>query len=106
MTSETGEKAEAQNLGEQMVVAADAIRAAVLTLLREGEVHPQLILMAVARVTGELAASAALAADRDLETVLAELAEVVRQAGREQAEAIELRGCRWPGARSRWNATR
>ena len=38
---------------EQLRVAAEAIRAAVLRLLREGEVHPQILVMAAAQVAGE-----------------------------------------------------
>lgn len=83
------ERTEARELGEQMEAATDAIRAAVIRLLREGEVHPQLIVMAVARVAGELGAGAALAGGQDLETLLDELAEVVREAGREHHEALQ-----------------
>ena len=83
------ERAEARELGEQMEAATDAIRAAVIRLLREGEVHPQLIVMAVARVAGELGAGAALAGGQGLETLLDELAEVVREAGREHHEALQ-----------------
>ena len=78
---------EAQDLGEQMEAATEAIRAAVVRLLREGEVHPYLIVAATARVAGELGAAAALAGGQDHETVLGELAEVGREAGREHREA-------------------
>ena len=57
---------------------------------REGDVHPQLVVLAVARVAGELGAGAALAGGMDLETMLGELAEVVRQAGREFHETLDL----------------
>lgn len=60
-----------------MQAATDAIRTAVLRLLREGEVHPHLIVLAVARVAGELGASAALAGGQDVEKLLGELADVV-----------------------------
>ena len=50
-----------------------AIRATVLRLLRDGEAHPHLIVLAVARVAGELGASAALAADEDVEAMLSDL---------------------------------
>jgi hypothetical protein len=50
-----------QELEAQMETAVDAIRETVLRLLREGEVHPQIIVMAAARVAGELGAAAALA---------------------------------------------
>ncbi len=50
------EELEQQELEAQMQAATDAIRAAILQLLREGEVHPQVIVLAVARVAGELGA--------------------------------------------------
>ena len=46
-----------QELADQMDAAGAAIRAAVLRLLQEGEVHPRVVVMAAARVTGELAAA-------------------------------------------------
>ena len=68
-----------------------------LRLLRVGEVHPQLILLAMARVAGELAAAAALAGGEAVEPLLDKLAEVVRHAGREhhatlQAEMLPVAG--------------
>jgi hypothetical protein len=80
----TNEVAEDQDLEQPMVAATKTLRATVLRLLlRLGEVHPQLILLAVARVTGDLVASAALAGGEAVEPRLGELAEVVRHAGRE-----------------------
>jgi hypothetical protein len=70
----------------------------VLRLLRVGEVPPQLIVLAMARVAGELAAAAAaLASGQDGEPLLGELAKVMRHAGREhhqtlQAERLPLAG--------------
>ncbi|HEY0409174.1 MAG TPA: hypothetical protein VGE42_02805 [Candidatus Dormibacteraeota bacterium] len=60
-----------------------------MRLLQECEVHPHLVVLALARVTGEVGAGAALAGGRDPEELLGELAEVVRQAGREFREMIE-----------------
>jgi hypothetical protein len=82
------EETEAQELQKQAQATGDAIRATVLRLLKEGEVHPQLIVLAVARVAGELGASAALAADEDVEAMLSDLAEMLRQAGQEQREML------------------
>jgi hypothetical protein len=72
-----------------MRAAIEALRATVRRLLRVGAVHPQLILLAVARVTGELAAAAALAGDEELEPLLGELAEVVRHAGRGHHQTLQ-----------------
>jgi adenine-specific DNA methylase len=67
------EETEARELGEQAQAAADAIRATVLRLLKEGEVDPRLIVLAVPRVAGELG----------------DLAEVLRQAGHDQREMLQ-----------------
>ena len=92
----TNEAIEDQDLEAQMGAATEAIRETVLRLLRAGEVHPRLIVLVVAQVTGELAA-AALAGGEDVEPLLGELAEVVRHAGREhhrtlQAERLPVAG--------------
>jgi hypothetical protein len=54
------EGAEAE-LQEQMEIAADAIRTAALELLQAGRVHPHVLVLAAARVAGELGAGMALA---------------------------------------------
>ena len=58
-------------------------------LLQEGVVHPHLVVLALARVTGEVGAGTALASEQDPEELLRELAEVVRRAGREFREMLE-----------------
>jgi hypothetical protein len=75
-------------LEQQLRSATAALREAVLRLLRAGEVDPRLIVLAAARVTGELGAAAALAGGEDVEGLVNELAEVVRQAGRGQHAAL------------------
>jgi hypothetical protein len=57
-----------------MGTALDAIRAAVLQLLRDGEVHPQLVALAMARVAGALGADIAHAGGVEVETVLGDSA--------------------------------
>ena len=85
------EAAKAEELGEQLAAATDAIRAAVLQLLQAGEVDPRLIVLAVAQMAGELGASTALASGRqEAEDLLDELAEVVRQSGRDHHEALKV----------------
>jgi hypothetical protein len=81
---------ELADLEAQMGAATEAIRETVLRLLRVGEVHPQnSSSWRLARVTGELAASAALAGGEELEPLLGELAEVVRHAGREHQQTLQ-----------------
>jgi hypothetical protein len=78
-----------EQLEAQMEIAVDTIREAVMRLLREGEVHPHLIIMAAARVAGGLGAAAALASGQDIEGLLDDLAEALRQAGREHHETLQ-----------------
>jgi hypothetical protein len=83
------EEPDQEQFEAQMETAVDAIREAVLRLLREGEVHPQIIVMAATRVAGGLGAGAALASGQDIEGLLDELADVLRQAGREHLETLQ-----------------
>jgi hypothetical protein len=85
----TNKAADDQDFETPMRAVTEALRETVLRLLRVGEVHPQLIVLAMARVTGELAAAAALAGEEELESLLGELAEVVRYAGREHHATLQ-----------------
>src|SRR5690242_20146359 len=87
-------------LQQQMETAVDAIRAAALELLQGGRVHPHVLVLAAARVAGELGAGATLAGGMPVEGVLGDLAEVVREAGQDHAEA--LRAVELPVAGSAW----
>ena len=73
------------------MAAAEAIRGAVLRLLRERD-RPAVRALAAAGVTGELGADIARLGDVDLETVLGDLADLVREAGRAHAERPPLAG--------------
>ena len=63
-----------------------------LQLLEAGEVDPQFVVRAAARVTGELGADIARLGDLDLETILGDLADLVREAGRAHAEGPPVAG--------------
>ena len=80
---------EQPELEAQMEVATEAIRTTVLWLLQEGKVHPQLLILAVTQIAGELGASAALASGREVEELLGELAKVLQQAGRDHHETLQ-----------------
>jgi hypothetical protein len=83
------EEPEQQEVEAQMETAVNAIRGAVLRLLRDGEVHPQIVVMAAARVAGGLGAAAALASGQDIEGLLGDLAGALWQAGREHHETLQ-----------------
>src|SRR3954451_10311148 len=66
--------------------ATDAVRATVMRLLREDGLHPRLVILAVARVAGELGADLAHAGETRPGPILPDL---VRHAGRVQHEKLE-----------------
>ena len=78
-----------EELETQLGTAVEGVQRAVVRLLQEGEVHPYLVVLALARVTGEVGAGTALAGGQDPEELLGELAGVVRRAGREFRETLE-----------------
>jgi hypothetical protein len=82
------DETEVRDLEAQMHLAMEGVQKAVLRLLQDGEVHPHLVVLALARVTGEVGAGTALAGGQDPEELLGELAEVVRRAGREFRETV------------------
>ena len=84
-----GDEPEQEELEAQMKAATTEIRAVVLRLLQEGEVHLQLLILAMTRVAGELGASAALASGREVEELLGKLAKVLQQAGRDHHETLQ-----------------
>ena len=59
-----------------------------MRLFQDKDLHPQAMVLALARVTGEVGAGTALASEQDPEELLGELAEVVRRAGREFQEML------------------
>jgi hypothetical protein len=87
-----GDKADERDLERQVWAATETIREAVLQLLQAGDVHPHVIVLAVARVAGETGSAAALASGENVEQLLGELVEVVRRAGLEQHAAFQSEG--------------
>jgi hypothetical protein len=91
------ETAEQDELEEQLWTATEELQKAVMRLFQDRDIHPHLVVLALARVTGEVGAGTALASEQDPEELLGELAGVVRRAGREfremvQAEAMPTAG--------------
>ena len=60
----------------------------VMRLFEDRDIHPHLVVLALARVTGEVGAGTALASEQDPDELLGELAEAVRRAGREFQEMV------------------
>src|SRR3954467_7073929 len=91
------EMAAREKLAAQLQAASEACQGTAGRLLREGEMAPQLIILAAAQVVGELGAAMARAEGLDVETTLGELADLMRQTGRDfhemlQAEALPTAG--------------
>ena len=80
---------ERDELEEQLWTATEGLQRTVMRLFQESDIHPHVMVLALARVTGEVGAGTALAEERDPEELLGELAEVVRRAGREFREMVE-----------------
>jgi hypothetical protein len=86
----TGEETdELDELEEQLWTATEGLQRTVMRLFQDSDIHPHVMVLALARVTGEVGAGTALASDQDPEELLGELAEVVRRAGREFREMLE-----------------
>ncbi len=87
-----GKKADGLDLEQQVWAATETIREAVLGLLQVGDIHPNVIVLAVARVAGETGTAAAMISGENVEKQLGELAEVVRRAGRDHQEMLQAEG--------------
>ena len=85
----TDAEAEQEELEEQLWTAAEELQRTVMRLFQDSDIEPYLVVLALARVTGEVGAGTALAGEQDPEELLGELAEVVRQAGRGFQEMLE-----------------
>src|SRR5689334_18337386 len=111
-----GEDTDGQDaLEAQFQTATEGLQRAVMRLLQDRDIHPHVMVLALARVTGEVGAGTASTGGRDPEELPGELAEAVREAGREfremlQAEALPTAGNAWgdlgPTARQSLLATR
>ena len=77
-------KTDARDLERQIGAVTETLREAVLQLLQAGDLHPNVVVLAVARVAGETGSAAALASGENIEQLLGELVEVVHHAGLEQ----------------------
>src|SRR3954447_25054155 len=93
----TADETQQHELEAQLQTATGELQRAVMRLFQDRDIHPHLVVLALARVTGEVGAGTALAGERDPEELLDDLAGVVRRAGREfremvQAEAMPTAG--------------
>ena len=83
------EEAERQEFEEQMEAATERMQETVRRMLREGEIHPQIVVLAAARVAGELMGALAAAGGHDLEEVLRDSTAIVHQACRNYYDAVQ-----------------
>ncbi len=89
MVTKGGEEtAEQDELEAQFQTATEGLQRAVMRLFQDSDIHPHVMVLTLARVTGEVGAGTALAGEQDPEELLDELAEVVRRAGREFQEML------------------
>jgi hypothetical protein len=86
----TGEETdERDELEGQLQTATEGLQRAVMRMFQDSDIHPHVMVLALARVTGEVGAGTALAGGQDPEELLGELAEVVCRAGHEFQEMLE-----------------
>ena len=79
-----------QEADEQIEAATDAIRATLRQLLQEGQVHPQVIILALATALGEFAAGAALATREHVGPMSDDLAALVREVMCEHHQMLRM----------------
>ena len=89
MASEASEEAELREFAEQMETATEMVQQTVGRMLRAGEIHPHLVVLAVARVAGELMGALAAASGHDLNEVLKDSTEIVHQAARNHYDELQ-----------------
>ena len=82
------ETAEQDELEAQFWTATGELQRTVMRLFQDSDIEPYLVVLALARVTGEVGAGTALASEQDPDELLGELAEAVRRAGREFQEMV------------------
>jgi hypothetical protein len=87
MTDEDTDEQDEQEA--QFRTATEGLQQAVMRLFQDSDIRPHVMVLALARVTGEVGAGTALAEEQDPEEMPGELAEVVRRAGREFRETLE-----------------
>ena len=74
---------------EQMEAATEMVQQTVGRMLHDGDIHPHVVVLAVARVAGELMGALAAASGHDLDEVLRDSTEIVHQAARNHHEAMQ-----------------
>ena len=84
----TADETEQHELEAQLQTATGELRKAVMRLFQDSDIEPYLMVLALARVTGEVGVSTALAGEQDPEELLGDLADAMRQAGREFQETL------------------
>ena len=89
MVTKAGEEAELREFAEQMERATIMVQETVGRTLREGEIHPHVIVLAVARVAGELMGALAAASGHNLDEVVKDSSEIVQQAARNHYDELQ-----------------
>ncbi len=88
MVTKASDATEQQKFDEQLETVVELVTEPINQLLQAGEIHPHVIVVAVAKVAGEFAAAFAAARGYDREEVLGDIAEIVLRSGRHYHEAL------------------
>ena len=89
MVTKASEAAELREFAEQMEMATQIVQQTVGRMLREGAIHPHVVVLAVARVAGELMGALAAASGHNLDEVLRDSTEIVHQAARHHYDEVQ-----------------
>ena len=73
-----------------MEAATQMVQETVGRMLRDDEIHPHVVVLAVAQVAGELMGALAAASGHNLNEVLKDSTEIVHQAARNHHEAMQV----------------
>ena len=90
MVTKTGKTTEEQELERQMEAASAVVQATIGRMLHDRDIHPHVVVLSMAKVTGELMGALAAASGHDVEEVLRDTTEIVHQACRNYYDAISM----------------
>ena len=76
-------------LSKQMEAATVMVQQTIGRMLRDGDVHPHVVVLTVARVAGELMGALAAASGHSVDEVLKDSTEIVHQAARNHYEELQ-----------------
>ncbi len=88
MVTKSGGRSEEQEFEAQMEKASMMVQETIGRMLKEGDLHPHIVVLGVAKVMGELMGALAAASSTDLDEVVRDTFNVAEQAAKNYYDAI------------------